>query len=94
MITTKKLLTTVEFAKTKENGILAIGKKSNSLTIQQLIAPRTVGVSLVDDQDNIQDLPRIEMNFYTIESVDVVILALQEIKESIKYPYGTIPLAC
>lgn len=94
MITTKNLLTEVEFSKTKENGIIAVGVDYHSVTLQQLTAPRTVGLSLVDDKDNIEELPAVHLNFYNKESIDVVIAALERIKENMDNPYYTYALAC
>lgn len=94
MITTKGLLTEVEFSKTKENGVIAIGTINQTVTLQQLHSPRTVGSSLLDDTNNIKELPKIELNFYNKESVDVLIAALVQIKKNIDNPYNHYALAC
>jgi len=95
MITKKGLLTDVEFSKTKENGIISVGiDPSQSLLLQELTAPRTVGSSLKDDLDNIEELPAVRLNFYNKESVDVVIAALEKIKKNIDNPCYQYALAC
>jgi hypothetical protein len=94
MIITKGLLTDVEFSKTKENGVIAVGVKEQSVTLQQLTIPHTVGSNLKDNKRYIEDLPCVRLNFYNKESVDVVMEALKCIKENMNFPYGTIPLVC
>jgi len=95
MIITKGLLTDVEFSKTKENGVISVGvDPETSILLQQLTAPRTVGSSLLGDEDNIEELPAIRLNFYNKESVDVLIKALEQIKKNIDNPYYQYALAC
>ena len=94
MIITKGLLTDVEFSKTKENGIISVGvDPETSILLQQLTAPRTVGSSL-GDEDNIEELPAIRLNFYNKESVNVLINALEQIKKNIDNPYYQYALGC
>jgi len=95
MIITKGLLTDVEFSKTKENGIISVGvDPETSILLQQLTAPRTVSYSLSGDENNIEELPAIRLNFYNKESVDVLIKALEQIKKNIDNPYYQYALAC
>ena len=82
----------VEFSK-DGNGVIAVGRIGTTLTLQQLI--RTdVKVGETWEKGDEKPLPKVSMEFYKEESVDVVIKALLAIKERLKYPYGTYALAC
>jgi hypothetical protein len=95
MIIQKGLVTDVEFSKTKENGIVSVGvDPKTSLLLQPLTGFRTVGMSLENDLNMIEDLPAVRLNFYNKESVDVVIAALEHIKKNIENPYNQYTSAC
>ena len=78
-----------------ENGMCGVilSNHQNSLLIQD--TPRTdvrIGDSV--KAEDIKPLPKIDMEFSDIESIDVLIKQLERIKTHIQYPHGTLALAC
>jgi hypothetical protein len=82
----------VEFSKDGV-GVIAVRAAGNVLSLQQLLVEGVkVGGTWKDGDE--KPLPKVAMEFYKEESVDVVIKALLAIKKHLKYPYGTYALAC
>ena len=76
---------------TKE-GLISVGIKGTDLIVKKLISPAPVGS--VPDESNVETNNNLVFDFSCIESVDVFIEKLNDIKENIQYPYGRYPLAC
>lgn len=80
MITTNKETTTVKFG---QNGIASISVNVNSLllTLQQLKVEKRIGEKGGSDED-VHPLPKIEFDFTEVESIDVMIGALEVLKKN------------
>ena len=87
MIEIKENVVAVNFAEHKESGVVGVGTNFNRITLQQLAKEMPVGISLNDA--DILELPEIVMQFNCVESVDVMIKALERIRLVL-----SIPLAC
>jgi hypothetical protein len=93
MITINNQNVEVEFAKDKNNGVIAVRGGGTTLSLQQL---KVEGLKLGEswkDGDEIP-LPKVNMEFYNVESVDVMIKMLEIIKKNLRNPYGDYALAC
>lgn len=93
MIQTIKKKTTVTFAK-NQIGVIAIGveKSPHSVIFQQMLVEKNVGEPL--EEEEVQNLPSVSLEFTNAASIDVLIKALNQIKFNMLYPYGTLALAC
>ena len=80
MIATENLVTTVKFGN-EQKGNIAVGVKCTILTLQQLVKEMPIGEQW--SEEDIDKLPKIEMEFFNENSVDVVIKALELIKNNI-----------
>ena len=87
MIEIKYNIVGVNFAENKNTGVICTGVNCNQLILQQLSKPVEVGT--VPNDVDIIELPKIVMQFNCVESVDVMIKALEQIRMIL-----TIPLAC
>ena len=87
MIEIKENIVAVNFAEHKEAGVVSVGTNFNRVILQQLAKEMRVGISLNDA--DIIELPKIVMQFNCVESVDVMIKALERIRLVL-----SIPLAC
>lgn len=100
MIRTKGLLTTATCGRCKEKGKLSIGNSSAqadgsyALIIQELASGMEAEVGRTLKTEEVQELPKILIKFFTIESVDVAIKALERVKASIQNPDMLYALAC
>lgn len=91
MIETKELITKVEFGNDKQ-ATIGVSAKYGTLTLQMLCKEKEIGDSFSDD--DIKELPKIQMEFNSIKSVNVLIEALECIKRNYTPPSNTLPLAC
>jgi len=79
MITTENLTTKVLFGINGQANI-AVGAKNGTLTLQMLNCQKKIAEN-IDDSD-IKKLPKIEMEFFDVKSIDVMIKALETIKRN------------
>ena len=79
MITTTDMITKVKFGNGKK-GNIAVGANRGILTLQQLATELQIGDGFT--QDDIDKLPKIEMEFFDVRSIDVMIKALEVIKSN------------
>lgn len=77
MIKTDKLKTTVQFGN-KGQGVIAVSSGIGYVKLQTLKAIAPIGVGITDDDVN--ELPSVDLMFYDEKSIDVVILHLQQAK--------------
>lgn len=93
MINQKQQITEVLFA-TEKKGCIAVGVQLNQLVIEQIAEgiEKEIGGSL--EKLDCQELPKVILDFTLEESVDVMIKALERIKENIRGPYYGLALAC
>ncbi len=91
MITTEDLITKVKFGNAKKANI-AVGAKHGTLTLQQLSNEKQIGDNFTSD--DIHDLPKVEIEFFNTESIDVLIKALEVIKSNFIPPDNLLALAC
>jgi len=81
----------VEFA--KENiGSVGLIASDNKLIIQQLVSDKKIGEKITPE--DVKELPKIVLDFTKEESVDSLIKCLENVKHFMKYPNGTLHLAC
>ncbi len=79
MIQTDGLVTKVEFGK-DEKASIAVSAKKGTLTLQMLANEKNIGDKI--ESIDTHDLPKIDIEFFNIQSVDVFIAALQCIKSN------------
>ena len=91
MIKIEENITSIEFSKDGKGTIGVIAHK-NDLILQGLIGDVEVGGQL--KQEDIQELPKAVLSFHSEESINVVIKALEAIKENIKLKNYSYALAC
>ncbi len=95
MITTNGLITEVKFGDAKKANII-VSANRGKLTLRQAVTEKQIG-DHVEDSDKL-DLPKIEMEFFNVESIDILIGALECIKKNATPPpnYGWLKyyLAC
>ena len=91
MITTEGLNTKVKFGDWDSKASIAVLAKKGTLTLQELAKDKQIGDPLEDGDT--KELPKIEMEFTRLESVDIMIKALETIKKNWieQYQYS---LAC
>lgn len=77
---------------TAERASLAVGCSGNFLTLQQLATEKKFGEDL--KEEDIQEFPKIEMEFFDTKSIDVMIKVLEEIKKNMNPPWMHYALAC
>jgi hypothetical protein len=90
MITTKDKTTTVVFG-THKKASISVGPQGMNLVLQQIVSDKKIGDSLLDE--DIKELPKVVLELQTIESIDVLIRALEKVKENHYKIYG-FALAC
>lgn len=80
MITTNKETTTVKFG---QNGIASIGTNVTglTLTLKQLKVEKQIG-DKIESEDDVQPLPKIELNFTDRKSIDIMIDALMVLRNN------------
>jgi hypothetical protein len=88
MINTEGQVTKVRFG----NGKVAVSASDTKLILQELKAPKKIGEKIEND-DDINKLPSIEMDFSSYESIDVLIRQLQRVRDNWMKTYG-FALAC
>ena len=87
----------------KENVNLIFGDKAasisvttntseNELILRNLISECKIGANLTNKDGEL--IPSVILQFSKIESIDVVIRCLELIRHRMRYPYGSLPLAC
>jgi hypothetical protein len=86
MITTEGLTTTVKFG-SKQKASISVNMKKGTLTLQELAKDKKIGDPLV--AGDFHELPKVEMEFFTLESVNVVIKALEMMKKNFVKPSPT-----
>lgn len=93
MITTENSITKVLFGNESKANI-AVSSKHGTLTLQMLTTEKQIGDNLEDG--DIQELPKVEIDFFSPKSIDVVIRALEAIKKNYTPPpsIDQIALAC
>lgn len=82
MINTIDQTTTVEFGKQKGAIAVTVAPHETTLELQQLAKTLNIGEGV--NPDDKKELPKVLMEFFTEESVDVVMGALQKIKNTIR----------
>lgn len=90
MIKTDGLTTKVQFGDWDKANIAVIARKG-TLTLQELAKGKQIGEKL--EEGDTKELPKIDMEFTRLESIDVMIKALEAIKKNWieQYQYA---LAC
>lgn len=83
MIQTQDLVTNVLFGNA-EKATIAVTAKKGTLTLQMLANEKQIGDKLKDS--DIQSLPKVEMEFFNIKSIDALIGALECIKKNYTPP--------
>jgi hypothetical protein len=93
MITTENLITKIKFGNDQKANI-AVGAIKGTLTLQMLATEKQIGDKLVSD--DIQELPKVEIEFFNTKSIDVLISALEVIKRNYTPPpsFDQLALAC
>ena len=92
MIKTIKKWTKVEFAK-NQIGVISISNKveegRNLLTLQQMKPEigKKVGQE-VNIKNEVVNLPKVELEFHNVSSIDTLIKQLELLRNSMLYPYG------
>ena len=90
MIKTEGLVTEVKFGNDKKANI-AVTINDGVLKLQQLATEKQVGDKIDKDVD-IQELPKVEIEFFNTRSIDVLIGALEAIKKNYNPPPPIDPL--
>lgn len=83
MIITKDLITEVFFGAGNKASI-SVSSKYDVLTLQMLSTDKNIGDRL--EESDIKELPKIDMNFFSPNSIDVIIAHLEFIKRNITPP--------
>lgn len=92
MIQTNDLTTSVQFG-TDKCGTIAVNAKYRRLILQELAREKQIGDKIEDG--DARELPKIEMNFSSTKSIDVLIEALEKIKDNFEpNPYDVLASAC
>ena len=94
MIKTTKHITEVKFGKGNK-GTLVVGVYKDhptTLTLQEIIGDHEIGTNC--QKKDRKHLPKIEMEFFQEESIDVMIKALEGIKRNLANQYPRYYLAC
>lgn len=93
MINIENLTTKVEFG-TEQKATIAVGANKGTLTLQMLASEKQIGDNL--EEADKQELPKVEIEFFTPKSIDVLIGALQAIKKNYTPPpsLDQLALAC
>lgn len=91
MITSENNTTTVQFAAMDNVGKIGVGVRGTTIQLQELLSEINVGESLTSD--DIKDLPKVLLEFSNVNSIDVLIKALNAVKENWTKKYA-IALAC
>lgn len=91
MIITEDQRTIVHFGNKEKANILVSGRY-RKLVLQELATNLKIGDSATSEDAH--ELPKVEVNFSTIESVDVLIAALNHIKNNFTPPDQMYALAC
>ena len=96
MITTKDFITTVNFGDKKAKIAVISPAGSYKLIFQNIKDDRTIeiGSKLEEEHSIPNDLPKIEMDFPDSRSIDIVIGALELIKERHKHAKYHFSQAC
>ena len=79
MIKTEGLNTIVKFGN-KQKASISVSAYKGILLLQELAKDKKIGDRLNDE--DIKELPKVEIEFFTIESVDIMIKALEVIKRN------------
>ena len=88
------LTITLKFAENNDNGAVAVGVAplSTNITLQPIIKKRKVGNIKKENDSSLGSDYIINLEFNTLESVDVVIKALNKVKTNMYL--NNIPKAC
>lgn len=87
MIKITKKSTKVVFAKNSIGTIsVDMNKTLNTLTLQEMKVEKKVGADLTEE--DYKSLPKVELEFNNIASIDVVIKQLETLRTKMAYPYG------
>lgn len=82
----------IEFGK-NSIGSVVLTNINNILLIQEPIKTNLhIGEEI--KIEDVKPLPNVQMEFSEIESIDVLIKTLEQIKQHLKYPYRTLLSAC
>lgn len=79
MITIENSITKVLFGQ-NDKASIAVCAKAGVLTLQMLATDKQIGDKL--DDNDIKELPKVEIEFFTPKSIDVMIGALEAIKRN------------
>lgn len=84
MITTKGKVTFVEFARANKKGTIFVNAKKNYILLREMCNSMPVGT--IPNEGDYNELPTVKLDFKTIESIDVMIRALECIKQNLTPP--------
>ncbi len=90
MIKTEGLNTTVKFG-THDKASISVSATKGTLLLQELAKDKKIGDKL--EPDDIKELPKVEIEFFTLESVEIKIKALEVIKRNYRPPIDPNQLA-
>jgi len=80
MISTENNITTVQFASIDNKGKIGVQVNGLEIQLQELVSEIPVGERF--EKEDVNDLPKVLLEFSNIKSVDVMIKALQDIKKN------------
>ena len=89
MIQVENLITKVEFG-TENKASISVSARKGTLTLQMLATEKQIGDKL--ELSDIQELPKVVIDFNNTKSIDILIKALEVIKRN--YVVDTLALAC
>lgn len=89
MIQVENFITKVEFG-TENKASISVSTKNGTLTLQMLATEKQIGDKL--ELSDIQELPKVVIDFNNTKSIDILIEALEVIKRN--YVVDTLALAC
>jgi len=84
MITTKESTTNIQFG-TNGKGSVSLAARRGTLTIQQLLTELNIGDRPDLDRD-VQELPKVVLNFNEVASVEAMIRTLEKVKQFMQEP--------
>lgn len=87
----EKQITSVTFGK-EGKGTIAVCSAGHFLVLQELARP--MDISTETKEEDRKPLPKVELEFFDLASIDVMIEVLKKVKSNIEYPNGTLCLAC